>query len=84
MNGAAVNSGMGTCGLCGQIGVWTGWLNPSEAALKAGEVAMTPGVMDWVGLVLICFILPAVLSLTFCEILRKIGWIKENDLKLAL
>ena len=84
MNGAAVNSGMGTCGLCGQIGVWTGWLNPSEAALKAGEVAMTPGVMDWVGLVLICFILPAVLSLIFCEILRKIGWIKENDLKLAL
>jgi uncharacterized membrane protein len=84
MNGAAVNSGMGTCGLCGQIGVWTGWLNPSEAALKAGEVAMTPGVMDWVGLVLICFILPAVLSVVFCEILRKIGWIKENDLKLDL
>ena len=84
MNGAAVNSGMGTCGLCGQIGVWTGWLNPSEAALKAGEVAMQPGVMDWVGLVLICFVLPAVLSVVFCEILRKIGWIKENDLKLDL
>ena len=84
MNGAAVNSGMGTCGLCGQIGVWTGWLNPSEAALKAGETAMTPGVMDWVGLVLICFVLPAVLSVVFCELLRKIGWIKENDLKLNL
>lgn len=84
MNGAAVNSGMGTCGLCGQIGVWTGWLNPSEAALKAGEVAIQPGVMDWVGLVLICFVLPAVLSVVFCEILRKIGWIKENDLKLEL
>ena len=26
MNGAPINSGMGTCGLCGQIGVWTGWL----------------------------------------------------------
>ena len=84
MNGAAVNSGMGTCGLCGQIGVWTGWMTPSEAALAAGEVAMTPGVMDWVGLALICFVLPAVLSLVFCEILRKIGWIKENDLKLSL
>jgi uncharacterized membrane protein len=75
---------MGTCGLCGQIGVWTGWLNPSEAALKAGEVAIQPGVMDWVGLVLICFVLPAVLSFVFCQILRKIGWIKENDLKLDL
>ena len=84
MNGAAVNSGMGTCGLCGQIGVWTGWLNPSETALKAGEAAMTPGVIDWVGLVLICFVLPAVLSLVFCEILRRIGWIKNGDLKLDL
>ena len=84
MNGAAVNSGMGTCGLCGQIGIWTGWLNPSEAALKAGETALTPGVMDWVGLGLICFVLPAILSLLFCQILRKIGWIKENDLKLDL
>lgn len=84
MNGAAVNSGMGTCGLCGQIGVWTGWSNPSEAALKAGEVAMTPGVMDWVGLVLICFVLPAVLTWLFGLILRKIGWIRENDLKLDM
>ena len=25
MNGAAVSSGMGTCGLVGQIGVYTGW-----------------------------------------------------------
>ncbi len=33
MNGAPINSGMGTCGLCGQIGVWTGWLAPSEIAL---------------------------------------------------
>ena len=33
---------------------------------------------------LICFVLPAVLSWVFCEILRKKGWIKENDLKLDL
>ncbi|HBI95754.1 MAG TPA: PTS sugar transporter subunit IIC, partial [Ruminococcaceae bacterium] len=25
MNGPAVSSGMGTCGLVGQIGVYTGW-----------------------------------------------------------
>lgn len=40
--------------------------------------------MDWIGLILICFALPAVLSWVFCEILRKIGWIKEGDLKLDL
>ena len=84
MNGLAVNSGMGTCGLCGQIGIWTGWVSPSDAALKAGEVAINPGVMDWVGLALICFVLPAILTPIFCNILRKIGWIKENDLKLAM
>ena len=82
MNGEPINSGMGTCGLCGQIGVWTGWLAPSEAAVAKGAVAMTPGAMDWLGLLLICFVIPAIL----CPILRtafeKIGWIKEGDLKL--
>ena len=84
MNGAPVNSGMGTCGLCGQIGVWTGWLAPVEKAVEMGAAAITPGAMDWIGLVLICFVLPAILSTIFCEILRKIGWIKEGDLKLDL
>ena len=79
MNGAAVNSGMGTCGLCGQIGVWTGWINDVSLGVKDAITAM-----DWIGLVLICFVLPAILSLLFCEILRKIGWIKEGDLKLDL
>jgi uncharacterized membrane protein len=49
--------------------------NGSKAAITA---------MDWVGLLLVCIVLPAVLSLVFCEILRKMGWIKENDLKLDL
>ena len=79
MNGAAVNSGMGTCGFCGQIGIWTGWVNDVAAGTKAAITAM-----DWIGLVLICFVLPAILSFVFCEILRKWGWIKENDLKLDL
>ena len=74
MNGAPVSSGMGTCGFVGQIGVYTGWVN--------GGKAITP--MDWVGLILICFVLPAILSWVFCEILLKWGWIKENDLKLPL
>ncbi len=74
MNGAPVNSGMGTCGFCGQIGIWTGWISTGH----------TITAMDWVGLVLICFVLPAVLSTLFCELLRRWGWIKENDLKLDL
>ncbi len=74
MNGAPVSSGMGTCGLVGQIGVYSGWV-------ADGKVITA---MDWIGLVLICFILPAVLTWIFGQILRKIGWIKENDLKLPL
>ena len=77
MNGPAISSGMGTCGLVGQIGVYTGWVNDIAAGTKA---AITP--MDWAALVLICFVLPAVLSVLFCEIERKLGWIKDGDLKL--
>ena len=77
MNGAAVSSGMGTCGLVGQIGVYTGWVSDIAAGVKT---AITP--MDWAAMVLLCFVLPAVLSVVFCEIERKMGWIKEGDLKL--
>ena len=79
MNGAPVSSGMGTCGFVGQIGVYTGWVSDIAAGAKA---TITP--MDWAGLLLICFVLPAILSYIFCEILRKWGWIRENDLKLDL
>ena len=77
MNGPAVSSGMGTCGLVGQIGVYTGWVNDVAAGVKAGITGM-----DWLGLVLISFVLPAVLSVVFCEVLRKWGWIKDGDMKL--
>ena len=79
MNGAPVSSGMGTCGLVGQIGVYTGWVSDVAAGTKATITAM-----DWIGLILICFILPAILSWFFCTILRNMGWIKENDLKLPV
>ena len=77
MNGAAVNSGMGTCGLCGPIGVWTGWAADVAAGTKA---AVTP--MDWVGLALVCVVLPAILTPLLAWPLRKLGWIKDGDLKL--
>lgn len=79
MNGAAVSSGMGTCGLVGQIGVYTGWIADIEAGTKAAITGM-----DWLGMVLICFILPGVLTWLFGQFFRKMGWIKENDLKLDL
>jgi len=83
MNGAAVSSGMGTCGLVGQIGVITGWYGPSEVAIAHGAQAITPTAFNWIGLVLVCFILPGVLSALFGALERKLGWIKDGDLTLS-
>ena len=82
MNGAPINSGMGTCGLCGPIGVWTGWLTPGADAAAKGALAIAPTAFDWLGMVLICFVLPAILCWTFGQLFRKLGWIKEGDLPL--
>ncbi len=72
MNGPAISSGMGTCGLVGQIGIYTGWLQEGRAI----------SALDWTGLILICFVVPALLTPIFALALRKKGWIKENDLRL--
>ena len=77
MNGDAVAAGMGTCGFVGQIGVYTGWVRDIAAGTKAAITGW-----DWLGLVLICFILPGVICWLLGLLLRKIGWIKEGDLKL--
>ena len=82
MNGAPINSGMGTCGLCGPIGVWTGWLTPGADALAKGAAAISPTAFDWLGMALICFVLPAVLCWIFGQLFRKMGWIKDGDLTL--
>ena len=79
MNGAPVSSGMGTCGLVGQIGVYTGWVSDVAAGTKAAITGM-----DWLGLVLISFVLPAVLTWLIAVPLRKWGWIRDGDLKLDL
>jgi len=62
-------SGMGTCGLVGPIGVYT---------------AMGGGSAMWLGILLICFVLPAFLTFIIGEGFRKTGWIKDGDLKLDL
>lgn len=64
-------SGMGTCGLVGPIGIYT-------------AMQETGGTNMWLGILLVCFILPAVLTPFFGLICRKAGWIKEGDLKLDL
>ncbi len=74
MYGVAINSGMGTCGLLGPISIVLGWFG--------GEYPASIGVLDWVGLALICFIIPALVSWGICLLLRKIDWIKPGDLKL--
>ena len=79
MNGAPVSSGMGTCGLVGQIGVYTGWVSDVASGAKAAITGM-----DWLGLVMISFVLPAVLTWLIAIPLRKWGWIKDGDLKLDL
>ena len=65
-----VSAGMGTCGLVGPLGILT----------DMG----TDNWYTWMGIVVTCFVAPACLSLIFSAILRKMGWIRENDMKLAL
>ena len=77
MYGAAINSGMGTCGLLGPIGMVLGWLDPVN-----GYHGPAIGALQWVGLALVCFVLPALLSFVFNEILRMLGWVKTGDMKL--
>lgn len=78
MNGAPVSSGMGTCGLVGPIGVYSGWVSDVASGTKA---AITAG--DWAGLVLISLVLPAAFSLIIDYFARKAGWVKEGDMKLS-
>ncbi len=77
MNGTPVSAGMGTCGLVGQIGVYTGWVSDIAAGTRSAVTAM-----DWFGLLLISFILPAILCPLLCMALKKTGWIKDGDLTL--
>ena len=78
MNGTSVSSGMGTCGFVGQIGVYTGWINDIAQGTK---IAVTG--MDWLGLFLISFLLPAVLCPCINMIFVKKGWVKKGDMKLV-
>ena len=77
MNGAAVSSGMGTCGLVGQIGVYTGWVNDVTSGAKSAITSF-----DWIGLIMISFILPAIITSVIHMFVRRMGLVKDGDLKL--
>lgn len=80
-NGAAISSGMGTSGLVGPIGIMTGWTNMPAKYTAAGVSTPT---MQWLGLILICFVLPLVITWIIGRFFRAKGWIKPGDLKIDL
>ena len=71
-NGAAIASGMGTSGLVGPIGLYTGWIADGIA----------PGPFQWVGMLLVCIVLPAAIAWAVSEIMRKAGIIADGDMAL--
>ena len=77
MNGPAISSGMGTCGLVGQIGVYTGWMN--EIA-EGSRTAITTS--DWTDLILISAVLPGILTPLVALVFRRMRWINKGDLKI--
>ena len=73
MENIAIGSGMGTCGLVGQFGTIT-------AMTESGNTSS----MMWVGILLLHFILPAIVTLIISEFMRAKNWIKPGDLKLDI
>ena len=64
-----VSAGMGTCGLVGPIGVFT------DMGFNLNSV---------LGVITVCLVLPAALSLLISEVMRRVGMINHGDLKLDL
>lgn len=64
---------MGTAGLVSPLGVLA---RMRELGAPTGEI--------WLKVILLCFVAPALLTLLFSELFRKLGWIKAGDLKLDL
>lgn len=72
-NGAAIASGMGTCGLVGPIGLYSGWIADGIA----------PGAKEWLGMALVCVIVPAVVAGLVATAMRRSGLIQDGDMELA-
>lgn len=88
MNGAPINAGMGTSGLCGQIGCIIGWLSPmvEESAELGINYAAVQGsmTMQWIGLFVCSFVIPVIVTVPVTALFRKKGWIRDGDYALNL
>ena len=71
-NGAAIASGMGTCGLVGPIGLYSGWIADG----------ITPGAREWLGMALVCLVIPAVVAWAVAFFMRRSGIISEGDMRI--
>ena len=69
----AAGSGMGTCGLVGQIMAFQ--------TMTGDGMGAGPALFQ---IILMHVIAPAVLALLFSELMRKKGWIKPGDMKLDI
>ena len=70
MTNNAAGAGMGTAGLVGPLGCWDTMAPTTDHNLLLIEI---------IGLY---FIAPAVLSLFFHFIMKRLGWVKDGDMKL--
>lgn len=69
MTNNAVGAGMGTAGLVGPLGCWDTMISTTDQSILIAEI---------IGLY---FIAPAVLSLCFHFIMKRLGWVKDGDMK---
>ena len=70
MKNTALESGMGTCGLVGQIGSYNAMKLETESSTILFNI------------VLLQFLLPAMLSYFFYYLMKRRNWIKDGDLKI--
>lgn len=70
MTNNAAGAGMGTAGLVGPLGCWDTMAATTDHSILLAEI---------IGLY---FIAPAVLSLFFHGMMKRLGWVKDGDMKL--
>lgn len=70
MTNNAAGAGMGTAGLVGPLGCWDTMAATTDHGILLAEI---------IGLY---FIAPALLSLCFHFIMKRLGWVKDGDMKL--
>lgn len=70
MTNSAAGAGMGTAGLVGPIGCWDSMSATTDHTLLLAEI---------IGMY---FVAPALLSLMFHVIMKRLGWVKDGDMAL--